>query len=435
MKACDSMNSVKVKPSKLSGTVKPPNSKSYTHRAFCLGLLSNSPTLIVNPLFSRDTNATLDSCVKFGAEINRLDSSLKLTPPSILSSPGELNVENSGTTLRFLTSLSALILEGSTTLTGDSSIQKRPMQPLIDSLNDLGVSCRSLGNDGTPPILVEGGGINGGYTEMLGSISSQFISSLLISCSNADNETTIKLIEPIVSEPYIDSTIFMISKFGGLVQRNKNMFKIEPSKYSCNTVNIPSDFSAAAFLFAGALLSNGKVTVIMNGNNMPQADRNILNIISQMGASVKIDSSEPNNSSFTISSDGLLNGGTFNLSSCPDLLPVVSVLSLISSDSVKITGIGHTKYKESNRLKLVALELRKTGANVVEYDDSIIIDAPTTIKSCKLNSYDDHRLFMAFSLIGLNSAEIEVVGLKSIDVSYPNFIEDLCSLSARVVLN
>ena len=86
-------------------------------------------------------------------------------------------------------------------------------------------------------------------------------------------------------------------------------------------------------------------------------------------------------------------------------------------------------------MKLVALELRKTGANVVEYDDSIIIDAPTTIKSCKLNSYDDHRLFMAFSLIGLNSAEIEVVGLKSIDVSYPNFIEDLCSLSARVVLN
>ena len=435
MQVCDSMDSVKVKPSKLSGVIKPPTSKSYTHRALCLGLLSNSPTLIVNPLLSRDTHATLDSCIKFGAEINHLDSSLEFTPPSVLSNPGELNVENSGTTLRFLTSISALIPEGSTKLMGDSSIQKRPMQPLIDSLNDIGVSCKSLDNDGTPPILVEGGGIHGGHTEMSGSISSQFISSLLISCSNADNETTIKLIEPIVSEPYIDSTIFMISKFGGLVQRNNNVFKIEPSKYSCNNINIPSDFSAAAFLFAGALLSNGEVTVIMNGNDMPQADRNILNILSQMGAFVKIDSSEPNNSSFTISSDGSLNGGTFNLSSCPDLLPVVSVLSLISSESVKITGIEHTKYKESNRLKLVALELRKTGANVVESDDSLIIDAPTAIKSCKLNSHDDHRLFMAFSLIGLNSAEIEVVGLKSIDVSYPDFIEDLRSLSARLVLN
>ena len=173
----------------------------------------------------------------------------------------------------------------------------------------------------------------------------------------------------------------------------------------------------------------------MNGDNMPQADKNILNIISQMGASVTIDSSKPDNSSFTISSDGSLHGGTFNLSSCPDLLPVVSVLSLISSESVKITGIEHTKYKESNRLKLVALELRKTGANIIESDDSLVIDAPNTIKSCKLNSYDDHRLFMAFSLIGLNSTEIEVAGLKSIDVSYPNFIEDLRSLSARLVLN
>ena len=155
MQACDSMDNVKVKPSKLSGTIKPPNSKSYTHRALCLGLLSNSPTLIVNPLLSRDTHATLDSCVKFGAKINRLDSSLEFTPPSILSNPGELNVENSGTTLRFLTSISALIPEGSAILTGDSSIQKRTLHPLIDSLNDLGVSCRSLDNDGTPPIVVK----------------------------------------------------------------------------------------------------------------------------------------------------------------------------------------------------------------------------------------------------------------------------------------
>ena len=213
---------------------------------------------------------------------------------------------------------------------------------------------------------------------------------------------------------------------------HNNIFKIEPSKYSCNKINIPSDFSAAAFIFAGAILSNGKVTVIMDEQDMPQADKNILNIISLMGASIETNSTD---SSFTISSEGLLNGGSFDLSSCPDLLPVVSVLSLISSNSVKITGIGHTKYKESNRLKLVASELRKTGASVVESEDSLIIDAPTTIKSCKLNSYDDHRLFMAFSLIGLNSVEIEVIGLKSIDVSYPNFIDDLRSLSGRLVLN
>lgn len=420
-----------MKPSKLSGTIKPPNSKSYTHRALCLGLLSSSPTLIVNPLLSRDTNATLDSCVKLGAKINSLDSSLELIPPSVLSNPSEFNVENSGTTLRFLTSISALVPEGSITITGDSSIQKRPMQPLIDSLNDLGVNCRSIGNDGTPPLIVMGGGIRGGTTEISGSISSQFISSMLISCSKADQETSIKLIEPIVSAPYIDSTLFMIDKFGGLVTNNNNIFNVQPSKYSCNKINIPSDFSAAAFLFTGAILSNGKVTIIMDGQDMPQADKKILSIVSQMGASVKVNSDD---SSFTVSSEGSLNGGTFNLSSCPDLLPVVSVLSLICTNSVKITGIEHTKYKESNRMKLISNELQKTGANIVESEDSLIIDSPNSIKPCRLNSYNDHRLFMAFSLIGLHSEGIEVIGRKSIDVSYPNFIDQITSLSGKLVI-
>ena len=106
---CDFVDSVTIKPSKLSGTIKPPNSKSYTHRALCLSLLSNSPTIIVNPLLSRDTTATLNSCLRFGSEINNLESSLELIPPSILSNPGKFNVENSGTTLRFLTSISALV--------------------------------------------------------------------------------------------------------------------------------------------------------------------------------------------------------------------------------------------------------------------------------------------------------------------------------------
>ena len=429
---CDLMDSVTIKPSKLSGTIKPPNSKSYTHRALCLSLLSNSPTIIVDPLLSRDTNASLDSCLRFGSEINNLDSSIELIPPSKLSNPGKFNVENSGTTLRFLTSISALVPEGEITITGDSSIQTRPMQPLLDSLNDLGVSCQSIDNDGTPPIIVKGGGIRGGTTEISGSISSQFVSSLLISCSKAEQETNIKLLEPIVSGPYIDSTLYMIDKFGGLITRKDNIFTVQPGKYSCNKIHIPSDFSAAAFLFTGAILSRGDVTVIMDGQEMPQADKNILDIISQMGASVNIN---PQDSSFTVSSEGSLNGGIFDLSSCPDLLPVVSVLSLLCSNSVKITGIEHTKYKESNRMKLISEELQKTGANIVESENSLVIDSPNSIKPCRLNSYDDHRLFMAFSLIGLYSEGIEVVGRQSIDVSYPDFIDDINSLSGKMVIN
>ena len=149
-----------------------------------------------------------------------------------MSNPGKFNVENSGTTLRFLTSISALVPKGEIIITGDSSIQTRPMQPLLDSLKDLGVSCQSIDNDGTPPIIVTGGGIRGGNTEISGFISSQFVSSMLISCSKAEQETNIKLIEPIVSEPYIDSTLFMIDKFGGFITRNDNMFTIQPVSYT-----------------------------------------------------------------------------------------------------------------------------------------------------------------------------------------------------------
>ena len=224
----------------------------------------------------------------------------------------------------------------------------------------------------------------------------------------------------------------MIDKFGGLVTRKDNVFTVQPGKYSCNKIHIPSDFSAAAFLFTGAIISGGTVTVIMDGQEMPQADKTILDIISQMGASVNVN---PKDSSFTISSEGSLNGGEFDLSSCPDLLPAVSVLSLFCSNSVKITGIEHTKYKESNRMKLISQELQKTGANIVESENSLVIDSPTSIKSCRLNSYDDHRLFLAFSLIGLYSEGIEVVGRKSIDVSYPDFIDDINSLSGKMVIN
>ena len=202
IKECEFMDSVTVKPCKLKGKIRPPNSKSYTHRALCLGLLSQSPTLIVNPLFSRDTRATLTSCVNFGAEILDLDSAVELKPPSVLLNPEKLNVENSGTTLRFLTSISALVPQGEVILNGDDSIQKRPMKPLLNSLNDLGVSCSSVNVDGTPPIIVKGGGIKGGHTEMSGSI----LNILLFRVTNPLNLLIIKRVESIYGSDTIGSS-------------------------------------------------------------------------------------------------------------------------------------------------------------------------------------------------------------------------------------
>ncbi|MDQ6723974.1 MAG: 3-phosphoshikimate 1-carboxyvinyltransferase [Thermoproteota archaeon] len=489
-----------VKKSQLSGNISCPPSKSYSHRAIVISALSNGISNLENVLFSRDTIATIKCCKMLGTEIeanpstkieqsnNIKDLSLNTIGNLKISSNGGrigfdtpndiLNAENSGTTIRLLASVCSLVNRGYTILSGDNSLRKRPMGDLINSLNQLGVECFSSKISNTPPLIVKGGGMKGGESHINGQISSQFISSLLLSGIYAKTKVTIKVLGDQVSKPYIDSTISIMKKFGieiknHLINNNNKIdyneslfdssipsdtfFNLHPTidtaaatiinadkqsnivtesyeipnetEYLATKFRVPGDFSTAALLLSAAILSDGEVTISNLDFSLPQGDSNIINILKKMGANIFEDK---NKGTVRVIGTEMLDGGEFNLKDTPDLLPVVSILSLKGKNPIKITGISHARYKETDRVANIASQLVKFGAEVKEDFDSIFINPPKRIKNASINSFDDHRLFMAFFIASLATEESTIDGVESVDVSYPGFIDDLKKIGARI---
>jgi 3-phosphoshikimate 1-carboxyvinyltransferase len=418
------MSSIKVYRSVINGIIEPPSSKSYTHRAIAIASLAEGRSIIINPLFSRDTIATINACKTLGANISDNGNLTIYGKNEFEAGDREINAENSGTTIRIAIAMSALVKEGKTVLTGDSSLRKRPMRPLIDALRELGVKCYTT--DGKAPVTVYGGGIKGGTTNINGSISSQFISALLISSIYAKNDVTINVVNEQVSKPYIDSTIAVMNRFNvNIVNENYKRYYISNQSYKPTDFKVPSDMSSVAILLAaGALL--GEITVTNLDLSLPQGDSKIIDILKDMDADISV-----SNNSIKVRSREL-TGGVFDLKDTPDLLPVLAILAL-KAKHVRIKGVRHARVKETDRISIIASELRKLGADIEEYDDGLDIKAPKELKNAILNSYDDHRLFMVFTIASMLTDNSIVEGLESVDVSYPNFINDIIRLGGKII--
>nr|AIF15975.1 3-phosphoshikimate 1-carboxyvinyltransferase (aroA) [uncultured marine thaumarchaeote KM3_72_A09] len=425
------MTSIKVTPGKLQGELRIPPSKSYTHRAVILASIADGTSIIKNPLLGRDTMASIRACQALGVKIKVGENTVEIQGPGPNTAPSDIiNVENSGTTLRFMTAISALSPNGHTVLTGDSSIRKRPMQPLLDALAQVGVTCWSTQLTGTAPIVISGGGIRGGVANIDGSISSQFASSLIVSCLRARSKTEVHLIGDTVSRPYVDATLEITKRFGGTVDsRQAETFTIPANQtISPTNIEIPADLSSAALLSACTVMTDSQVTFRGIDFTLPQADMQIIEMLKCLGAQIKFDAAK---AKLVVTNDGDLNGGTFDLHDCPDLTPVIAVLALRSTRVTRISRIEHTRFKETDRISILAQELPKTGAKVTEYPDGLKIQPPSSIQPCELDAHDDHRLFMAFCAAAMAaSAPCIIHGLETIDVSYPSFINDLTSIGA-----
>ncbi|MEM0117144.1 MAG: 3-phosphoshikimate 1-carboxyvinyltransferase [Conexivisphaerales archaeon] len=413
------------------GELTPPPSKSYTHRAILIASIADGVSHIQNTLVSRDTIATIESCKAFGANINmnrnQLAAQIEGTRPRV---PDDvINVENSGTTLRFLTSVMTGSSRGYAILTGDSSIRRRPMQPLLDSLAGLGGKAYSARFDGHAPIIAEGETLEGGETAIEGKVSSQFVSSILIS-SVLSRRGVRLFVKGAVSKPYIEATLLSMKRFGVEVQRDGfEFFEVSKgARYSAGDFSIPSDFSSIAFLVGSVAAAGGKLRLNCSGLDMPQADSRILTIAKKMGIVVKASGNV-----LTIESyEDRLEGGKFVLSDSPDLLPVLSVLGLKTKGGIEIRGVEHARFKETDRISAIREELTKAGAVVKEERDGISVRGGELVKTT-LDSRGDHRLFMAFSLVSLLShGEIKVTGEESVDVSYPGYINDLHKIGVEV---
>ena len=415
-----------IKKSKLHGSITCPPNKSYTHRAIFLAALSDGKSIVKNILRSNDTSATINACKAFGVEVHEEDDIITIKNTNGSTVDGSLiDAQNSGTTMRIAIAIAALS-GGSTMLTGDESLKKRPMKPILNALETMGVASES--DEGTPPITIKGK-IIGDEVTIDGNISSQFISALLIIAPRLKNGLNLNVNGELVSKPYTDLTIAIMEKFGVNVtsQIPYKQYNIEHQIYKPTTFTIPSDFSNLALLLSANVLLGDGLEILINLGELPQGDEAIIDVLEDLGVTVTLDGDK-----ITTKSPDILSGGRFDLSDTPDLLPAIAILALKSSNPIEIFNVKHARYKETDRISVICNELKKIGIGVQEKDDGMILTPSDNYNSAELNSNNDHRLFMAFSIAAMYVGDCIVTDPDSVQVSYPNFIHDLKSCGAQI---
>ena len=416
----------KIQRSKLNGKITCPSNKSYTHRAIFLAALSDGKSIVKKILHSNDTIATISACRGFGVEVEEVENNVTIKnkiDETVQSSI--INAENSGTTIRIAIAIAALS-GGNTTLTGDDSLKKRPMQPILDALETMGVKTES--DEGRPPIHINGK-IQGKEISIDGDISSQFISALLIIAPRLPEGLIINVEEKLVSKPYVDLTIAIMKKFGVEVkiEEEYKRYVVSHQIYKPTTFSIPSDFSNLALLLAANVLLGDGLDIEISLGDMPQGDEAIVDILEKLGVNVTLE-----DDIITTESPISLKGGKFDLSDTPDLLPAIAILALKSEKPIEMFNVKHARYKETDRIAIISRELKKIGLNVEEKDDGMVIKKSSELIPAELNSENDHRLFMAFSIVGMFIGECTVSDPDAVKVSYPEFISDLVNVGAKI---
>ncbi|MBQ9027027.1 MAG: 3-phosphoshikimate 1-carboxyvinyltransferase [Methanobrevibacter sp.] len=429
--------------SNIGGVVKAPPSKSYSHRAVILASLANGTSKLYDMLFSEDTLASINVCKTLGAQITQNEDYLEVVGTGGKlhnSSESPIDLANSGTTLRLMTSVSALS-DNDVILTGDESLQTRPMDLLMDAVKNLGVDAKSINGNGKAPILIRPGYV-GGETNISGSVSSQYISSILISSPLSEDGVTLFVLPDFKSRPYVDMTLDIMKKFGVKVLKGFYIkhddctkeykscrideFKVKKQCYSACDYTVEGDYSSASYLLAAIAINGGHAKILNLFKNSKQGDKIILEILKRMGADICI-----HDDYVEISSDGNLKGIDVDLSNAPDLLITVAVLAAMAEGTTNITGVKHARVKETDRIDTTCKQLRKLNCELEEFEDGMSITGGVcggTVDSC-----GDHRLSMAFSLIGLRH-DIEIINGEVFDVSFPNFIEAMAEIGFELEL-
>ncbi len=421
--------SCKIEKSKLSGKIFCPSNKSYTHRAIMIASLIDETSKIKNVLQSSDTCATIEACKIFGAQIKENGNDLEIKGiKEFKNFSAKIDAQNSGTTIRIATAMASLS-EGKTVLTGDDSLIQRPMQPLLDALESLGAKCSST--DGKPPISVSGV-IEGGEVNIPGNISSQFVTALMIIAPRMQKGLVLNIEGDLVSKPYLDATINVMEKFGAKVDTitSYKKYQITPQKYKPATITVPADFSSLALLLSSAVLLGDDLTFEITKGDLPQGDEKIIDILKILGVDVVI-----NKETVNVRSPEQLKGGKFDLKNTPDLLPPLAILALKTSKPIELFNVKHARYKETDRIAILSRELQKLGIKVKEKEDGMILESPEKLHGAKLNSENDHRLFMAFCIAGMFVGDCTVTNPKSISISYPNFISDMNNVGGKIISN
>jgi 3-phosphoshikimate 1-carboxyvinyltransferase len=417
----------------LNGEVCAPPSKSYTQRMLIASALSNGNSKISNPLLAEDTEATLRAITALGAKVSQIEGCWTVTGAESLSNAKEsIDCGESGATLRFMLPVAALAPDPSI-LVFNGSLQRRPIEPLIKSLYDLGSKVLLKKHRNKDAVLIEGGGILGGQTSIPGNVSSQFISGLLFACPLAKVETEISLTTPLESVDYVRMTLEVLEKFGIRIDVYDNFYRfVIPANQTFKPTDclVPGDFSSAAFLLAAAAITTSTVKINDLNYESPQGDKAILGILSEMDVEGKV----CENSVEIIGTGNPLEPLNLDAKNIPDLVPIVATLACFAKGTTQITGAQRLKLKESDRLSSIHSELKKMGAKVTLKPDGLIIEGGTPLRGTSINSHNDHRIAMACTVAALRAErQTTILNAGSVRKSYPQFFNHLQSLGAEIV--
>jgi 3-phosphoshikimate 1-carboxyvinyltransferase len=320
----------------------------------------------------------------------------------------------------------ASLVEGTTILTGDEQIVRRPVQPLIEALNGLGAEACSTRNNGLPPVIVRGR-LKGGKTRFRGIIS-QYLSSLLIHCPLVERDSEIEVYD-VLEKPYIQMTMGWLERQGIRYEASSDFTHYRTfggQSYQGQEVTIPGDFSSATFFLVAGSIMDGDITLLGLDMNDAQGDKQVVNYLKEMGARIDVQ-----DNGIRVRG-GSLRGVELDMADTPDALPAMAVAGCFARGKTTIRNVANARLKETDRISVMAKELGCLGAKVEELPDGLIVHE-SNLRGCPLKGYGDHRVVMALSVAGLASpGRTEVDRAEAVDVTFPNFVELMQKLGGRI---
>ena len=402
----------------ISGTVRPPGSKSITNRALIIAALADGETELTGALASDDTRVMLDSLIRLGIEVEHdlAAARMRVVGCGGRLSPGdsELWLQNSGTSIRFLTAMCTLG-QGTVRLTGNSRMQERPIQDLADALNALGANVTCEQGQGCPPVLVQAAGLPGGTARVRGTLSSQFLSALLMAAPAAAAPVTLEIDGELVSKPYLEMTLDVMR---ATVFAGQDVEATDRARSSA----IEPDASAASYFFAVAAITGGTVTVPGLSRDALQGDVHFAAALEQMGCQVQWQ-----DDAITVTGPPELRGIDIDMNAISDTAQTLAVVAAFASSPTRIRNVAHMRHKETDRIAAVVQELQRAGIVAEEHDDGLTI-TPGPAQPAEIHTYDDHRMAMSFALLGLRNEGILIADPGCTAKTYPHFLTDLETL-------
>jgi 3-phosphoshikimate 1-carboxyvinyltransferase len=419
----DAMRTIETKPVNPAATVQVPGSKSYTHRTLIAAALSDGSCRVDNPLRSEDTLLTLKALGQMGVP---MEDQPEGRPDRIVIhgqngrfSPvtQPIDFRNSGTSMRLFGAL-AVLGEGPYMLTGTKRMCERPMQALLDSLVQLGVPAHSMGRNGCPPVVIVGGQCKGNRTTIDCSVSSQYLSALLLIAPCLPHGLTIDVSQGPVSKPYIDMTVDIMAAFGVELRREAyTHFEVPGNQtYRAGSYTVEPDGSNASYFWAAGAITGARVKVLGVTNASRQGDVGLVNVLEQMGCRVAHEDDG------IVVTGGALRAVTVDMGHMPDVVPTLAVVAAFAAGTTVIRNVAHLRAKECDRLSAVACELGKMGieARALDNELHIVGGAP---HGAEIETYDDHRMAMCFAVAGLKVPGVRILNPGCVAKSFPDYWE------------